>query len=53
MPVQSCTSNGKPGYRYGEEGKCYTYTAGDQASREAAHAKAVRQGQAIKAQQNK
>lgn len=24
MPVKSCTSNGKKGYKYGDSGKCYT-----------------------------
>jgi len=24
MPVQRCTENGKPGWRWGEHGKCYT-----------------------------
>lgn len=48
MPVQRCTEDGKPGYKYGEGGKCYTYTAGDQASRDAAYTKAAKQGAAIK-----
>jgi len=47
MPVQSCRSEGKPGYRWGESGKCYTYTPGDDASRERAKDKAARQGRAI------
>ncbi len=50
MPVQECTLDGKPGFRWGEEGKCYTYTPGDEASREAARAKAEKQGRAIEAQ---
>ncbi len=50
MPVQRCTIGGKPGYKYGEGGKCYPYTAGDKATRDAAYSKAVKQGQAIKAQ---
>lgn len=51
MPVQSCSKNGKPGKKYGESGKCYTYTKGDKASRDLAYSKAVKQGQAIKASQ--
>jgi hypothetical protein len=51
MPVQSCTKDGKPGYKYGEGGACYTYTPGNKASRDAAYSKAVKQGQAIKARQ--
>jgi len=49
MPIEACTLDGKPGFRWGKEGKCYTYTPGDEASREAARAKAERQGRAIEA----
>jgi len=49
MPVQRCQKNGKPGYRWGTEGKCYTYTPNNKASRERAKNKAAEQGQAIKA----
>lgn len=44
MPVQSCTEEGKPGYKYGESGKCYTYTAGNETAKKAAKLKAIRQG---------
>ena len=27
MPIQKCTSDGKPGYKWGEEGKCYRKNA--------------------------
>jgi hypothetical protein len=47
MPVNSCSSNGKPGYKWGDAGKCYTYTAGDEASMKAAKKKALAQGIAI------
>ncbi len=49
MPVQECQSDGQPGYRWGEEGKCYTYTPSDEESRKAARAKAERQGRAVEA----
>jgi hypothetical protein len=49
MPVQSCRKDNKPGYKYGEGGACYTYTAGNKVSRDRAYSKAVKQGQAIKA----
>ena len=49
MPVQSCRKDGKPGYKYGKSGACYTYTAGNESSRDTAYSKAVKQGQAIKA----
>ncbi|HEY6019192.1 MAG TPA: hypothetical protein VIY48_04615 [Candidatus Paceibacterota bacterium] len=47
MPVQHCESNGKPGYKWGNSGKCYTYTANDESSRKEAYKKATAQGIAI------
>lgn len=44
MPVRKCAENGKPGYRYGKSGKCYTYTPGNEASRKRAKQKAIIQG---------
>lgn len=29
MPIVSCSLDGKPGYKWGESGKCYTYDEGD------------------------
>jgi len=49
MPVMRCQKNGKPGFKWGKNGKCYTYTPGDAASRERAKKKALAQGRAIKA----
>jgi len=49
MPVKSCSLNGKPGFRYGERGKCYTYTPGDKSSMQEARRKANSQGIAIRA----
>ncbi len=46
-PVQPCTENGKPGFRWGKEGKCYTYEPGDKAGMAAAKKKAALQGAAI------
>jgi len=51
MPVKKCKSNGKSGYKWGDKGKCYTYSTGDKESREAAKEKAAKQGKAIKANQ--
>lgn len=48
MPVEGCTENGKPGYRYGPSGKCYTYTKGSERSRKRAKQKAYVQGAAIR-----
>lgn len=49
MPVQRCQSNGKPGFKWGQSGKCYTYTPGNKASRERAKASAAAQGRAVRA----
>jgi len=49
MPVQQCQVNGKPGYKWGQKGACYTYTKSNPASQAAAMAKARRQGRAVKA----
>ncbi len=51
MPIQSCNADGKPGYKAGPNAKCYTYTAGNKASRDAAYSKAAKQSAAIKASQ--
>ncbi len=48
MPVSSCQKDGKPGFRWGRQGKCYTYTYGNEVSRKNAIAKAQKQGAAIK-----
>lgn len=49
MPVMACRKEGKPGYKYGESGFCYTYVAGNEASRKRAKRKAFIQGAAVKA----
>lgn len=54
MPVQRVDDyEGKPGYRYGDTGKVYTYEPGDKASRKRAYAKARRQGVAIEISRHK
>tara|TARA_Y100001951_G_scaffold1741_1_gene1213 strand:- start:140 stop:1423 length:1284 start_codon:yes stop_codon:yes gene_type:complete len=50
MPVQSCSSNGSSGFKWGESGKCYTYTSGDEQGKARAKAKAGKQGAAVEAQ---
>lgn len=52
MPVEICMLNGKPGFKFGQFGRCYTYNAGDSTARKNARAKALKQGQAIKSSQN-
>lgn len=46
MPVERCSEGGKPGFRFGDSGKCYTYTEGDQAGMRAARNKARAQERA-------
>lgn len=43
MPVGPCSEGGRPGYRCGEAGKCYTYTPGDDAGRAEAKQSAIDQ----------
>jgi hypothetical protein len=48
MPIQSCQSENKPGFKWGESGNaCYTYNPNDKKSRETARRKAIKQGVAI------
>jgi hypothetical protein len=47
MPVKTCKSDGKPGYKWGNSGKCYTYPPGDAKARNEAKRRAVVQGIAI------
>ncbi len=53
MPVQACQLNSKNGFKYGESGKCYTYSEGNEQSKKAARVKAALQGRAIEASKNK
>lgn len=46
-PTMRCQRDGKPGYKYGPTGKCYTYDPNDSASRKRALRKAKLQGAAI------
>lgn len=47
MSLKRCQRIGKTGYKWGDEGKCYVYKAGDKTSRERAKRKAESQGRAI------
>jgi len=47
MPVMRCSDKGKPGYKYGESGKCYTYTPGNMSEEKEAKKNAYLQGVAI------
>ena len=48
MPVKRCQKNNSPGYKFGDNGFCYTYKAGNKRSRERARKKAKAQGRTIK-----
>lgn len=47
MPLMKCRKDDKPGWKYGDSGACYTYTAGNEKSEAAAKLKAIKQGIAI------
>ena len=44
MPINSCSNNGKPGYKWGDQGMCYTYAEGNDQSMKQAKNKARLQG---------
>ena len=46
MPVKACSDKERPGYKWGDSGKCYTYAAGDEAGKKKAKEKAHLQGAA-------
>lgn len=48
MPVMKCTKDKKPGWKWGESGRCYVYTSGNEASSSRAKRKARVQGAAIR-----
>jgi len=47
MPLKRCETDGKPGWKWGDEGKCYPYTAGNEESEKAARKKALAQAAAM------
>lgn len=49
MPVQRCQRDNKPGFKWGDQGKCFTYEPGNEQSRERARNQAKEQGRAIEA----
>lgn len=53
LPIERCEEDGKPGFRWGQEGKCYTYEPGNARSRAEARLKAELQGRAIEASQRR
>jgi hypothetical protein len=49
MPVRRCVREGRPGFKWGDVGRCYVYTPGDRTSRDRARARAERQDRAARA----
>lgn len=49
MPIISCELDGKPGYKWGDSGKCYTFTPGDVEDMKSARSSASAQGSAAQA----
>lgn len=47
MPVRQCQINRNPGFKWGQEGKCYEYDPTDAGSKEEAKKSAISQGVAI------
>lgn len=47
MPLTKCKEGDKQGWKYGTDGKCYTYESGNKSSENAAKIKAAKQGVAI------
>jgi len=47
MPIQTCQFENKPGFKWGDSGKCYTYTPNNEGSLRNARKKAIAQGIAI------
>lgn len=46
----TCQEGGRPGFKWGKTGHCYTYDPDDAASRSRALEKAKKQGRAIKSE---
>lgn len=53
MPIKTTTSNGKPAYKWGDEGHAYEYETGNEESRKSAYEKTLRQGRAIELSKRK
>jgi hypothetical protein len=47
MPVNKCSEDGKPGFKWGDSGACYIYTPGNEASIKSARKKVLAQALAI------
>lgn len=53
MPLQRCEEEGRPGWRWGQAGKCYTYAPGSAAAERLAKQRAMAQAVAMSHQQER
>jgi hypothetical protein len=53
MPAKRCKKDGKPGWKWGDSGHCYTYTPGDKQSESRAKARMRQQAKAIEANKHR
>jgi hypothetical protein len=51
VPLQRCEDGGRPGWRWGQAGKCYTYAPGSAAAQRLAKQRAMAQAVAMSHQQ--
>ena len=49
MPIERCQAGGRPGFKFGPQGKCFTYLPGDKSGMAVARNRAEAQGRAINA----
>jgi hypothetical protein len=47
MPVKNCEDNKKPGFKWGDSGKCYTYDPKNETAKKTAKKSAILQGLVI------
>lgn len=47
MPLKRCQKGNKPGWKWGDRGRCYAYTPGNKQSRDQARQKALNQAVAM------
>lgn len=52
MAIQKCEDNGKPGWKLGDGGKCFTYDPDSAGGSALAKAKALKQAASIKSHGN-
>lgn len=53
MPVMRCMKDSRPGWKWGENGTCYTYDAGNDDASDRAERQAERQGRAVESSKHR